>query len=274
MPIADAPTGPAIPDALVAGTSAPVSTLSQNEKKKRQKQRKKEREAEAREADEARDRLAAAQKEEQKQLRAAQWASRREAEVAAQQARAEQLADQELQRALKESAEEAEKAARAAAVAAVEERQRLAAAEYKARREAEPNPDAASWQDVLLAQQAELERLRERLAQIEAAPPPVAMPLTAAVLAAIEREDGGPSSSEDDALSVAPSTALSVVTTATNLRNECVICTVKVPNAMCKPCGCVVACQKCMGAYMHKTKGTRRKCPQCRQGLEFFAKLR
>ena len=274
LPIADAPTGPAIPDALIAGTSAPVSTLSQAARKKAQKERKKAREAEEREANEARDRLAAAQKEEQKQLRAAQWASRREAEVAAQQARAEQLADEQLQRALKVSAEEAERQARREAEPIEASLPTLPPPQAYSSVNYEPNPDAESWQDVLRRQQEELERLRERLSQIEAAPPPVAMPLTAAVLAAIEREGGGPSSSsEDDALSVAPSTAMSVVTTATHLRNECVICTVKVPNAMCKPCGCVVCCQKCMAGWMHKTKGTRRTCPVCGQGLQHFVKL-
>ena len=73
---------------------------------------------------------------------------------------------------------------------------------------------------------------------------------------------------------ISPSEAPTAITTASHLRNECGICLVKTPNAMCKPCGCVKFCQHCIAKHMHKTKGTRRTCPHCRQGLEHYVKLR
>ena len=266
LPIAEAPTAPVIPEALVAGTSAPVSTLSQGEKKKRQKERQKERA-----------RLAKQQEEERRQLRAAQWASRQEAEMTAQQARAQELADADLQRALRESAEEAQRAEQARA-------------EQEAIEPPAPPPTDSpeswhpeSWQATLRRQQAELDRLRalneQLLRQVEAAAaPPPSAPLTAAALAAL---DAGSSSShsaadddaDDDAYSIiTPSEAPTAISTATDLRNECAICHDKVPNAACKPCGCVKCCQQCLARYMLKTKGTRRACPWCRKPMTHYAK--
>lgn len=130
--------------------------------------------------------------------------------------------------------------------------------------------DLRSSQEIVRRQGAELERLRARLAVAEAA----AMMPTEQTLATLEGSDlPGPATDSDTDSFVAPSEAPTALTTATNVRNECSICLIKVPNAACQPCGCVRCCGVCLAKHRKKTGRARLQCPWCRADMTHFVKV-